>query len=247
MDEATEVLASDDLSSPVFVDASGRRGKRIRIVFGVLGAATLVYGALVATSLAGGPLKPQQLLPFPELVNNLPVDDRPPAAQPGGKNTPNAKAPVVITAKKIHTSSPANNGPVPAPTGAPAPVVPGPGTTTTTAPPAEATDAPATPTPTATAQATPTPTTGSTPAPTPTPTPTPHISEAGTALPGAGAETSAAAHTPGTVPIGETSTGLPAATPMVSSNTGGGGSGGAGAGSGGAGATPSATASLGSA
>src|SRR4051812_50192021 len=94
MDEATEVLASADLSSPVFVDASGRRGKRIRIVFGVLGAATLVYGALVATSLAGGPLKPEQLLPFPELVNNLPVLDRqPPAAQPGSKNTPAAKRP----------------------------------------------------------------------------------------------------------------------------------------------------------
>jgi hypothetical protein len=243
MDEATEVLASDDLSSPVFVDATGRRGKRIRIVFGVLGAATLVYGALVATSLAGGPLKPQQLLPFPELVNNLPVDNHEPAARPGAKNTPNAKTPVVITAKKIHVSSPANNGPAPVPSGAvpvPAPVVPGPGTTTTTAPPAEATGAPATPAPTATAQPTPTVTTD--PTPVPTPTPTPHISEAGTALPEEGAETSAAAHAPGTVPIGETSTGLPTATPLVSSNTGG-----SGGGSDGTGATPSATASLGSA
>jgi len=243
MDEATEVIASDDLSSPVFVDATGRRGKRIRIAFGVLGAATLVYGALVATSLAGGPLKPQQLLPFPELVNNLPVDNQEPAAQPGTKNTPNAKAPVVITAKKIHVSSPANNGPVPVPSGAaPAPVVPGPGTTTTTAPPAEATGAPATPALTATAQPTPTGTPGATPVPTPTPTPAPHTSEAGTALPEESAETSAAAHTPGTVPIGETSTGLPTATPMVSSNTGG-----SGGGSGGTGATPGATASLGSA
>ncbi|GAA4248103.1 hypothetical protein GCM10022255_026740 [Dactylosporangium darangshiense] len=73
----------------------------------MLGAATLVYGALVATSLVGGPLKPQQLLPFPDLVNNLPmVDPQPTAAKPGAKNIPGENRPVGSGAKKINTATP---------------------------------------------------------------------------------------------------------------------------------------------
>jgi hypothetical protein len=235
VDEATDVIAVSDLSSPVFVDASGRRGRRIRIVFSVLGAATLVYGALVATSLAGGPLKPQQLVPFPDLVNNLPVlDQQQPAAQPGAKNTPAAKS-TAGTAKKITTTGkPAQSGVVPVPSAsAPAPGGPGPDTTTT--PPVEATDAPPTTQPSATPTTRPTPTPTRTAEPTSTPTPTPTSEGTATAMP-METRTAGVGQTPGTVPVGETDTGRPGATPIASS-----------VGGGGTVATPTATASLGTA
>ncbi|WP_432986569.1 hypothetical protein [Dactylosporangium sp. CA-233914] len=241
VDDATDVIVVGDLSSPVFVDASGRRRKRIRIVFGVLGAATLIYGALVATSLAGGPLKPQQLVPFPELVNNLPVlDQQQPTSQPGAKSTPGARQPVVSTAKKIN-NRPSPGGAQPVPSGAP--TTPGPGATTTTAPPAESTDAPPQPSATPSNHPSPTPTRTGQPDPTVSATATPRTSEAGTALPGA-TPTARTTHTQGTVPVGETSTARPSATPMVSAPGGTGETTGTAAGAG-AGATPAATASLG--
>jgi hypothetical protein len=236
VDEATDIIAKDDLSSPVFVDASGRRGKRIRIVFGALGAATLVYGALVATSLAGGPLKPQQLLPFPELVNNLPVlDQGQPATQPGAKSTAAAKQAAVATAKKINPSNrPAQSGPIAVPTGSAAAT---PGATATATPPAEATDAPPTIQPSTRPSASPTPTKSAEPTKGPTGTPTPTATEGtATALP---VETGGSGQTPGTVPVNDDAAGLPGATPVATS------SGGSDGGSGGTNANPSATASLG--
>ncbi|MER7282556.1 hypothetical protein ABT369_49800 [Dactylosporangium sp. NPDC000244] len=208
----------------------------------MLGAATLVYGALVAASLAGGPLKPQQLVPFPDLVNNLPVlDEGQPVAQPGAKNTPTVKKSPLSTAKKINpTGQPAQGGPLPVPSGT-VPGGPGPGTTTTTPPPAEATDAPPTTQPSSGPTTQPTPTPTKTKEPTTDPTtaqPTPRTSEAGTALPG---EIPTIGATPtrsaGTVPVGETSAGLPGATPLASSVSG--------EGSTGTIAAPSTTASLG--
>jgi hypothetical protein len=120
-DEATQVIAVVDQSSPVFVDASGRRGRRIRIVFSVLGAATLVYGALVAASLVGGPLKPQQLLPFPDLVDNLPlIEPQPTGAKPGAKNSPGENRPVGSGAKKINTTTTADASGAPVASSTPA-------------------------------------------------------------------------------------------------------------------------------
>lgn len=58
---------------PVFVDVTGRRRDRIRrIAYGV-GGACLAYTALLGVSLAGGPVSPYALLPFPELVERLPA------------------------------------------------------------------------------------------------------------------------------------------------------------------------------
>jgi hypothetical protein len=63
----TEKIESTvDAPDPVFVDDSGKRGKRIRMAFYALGGLGLTYAALVAVSLAGGPLTPESLLPFPE-------------------------------------------------------------------------------------------------------------------------------------------------------------------------------------
>jgi hypothetical protein len=55
-------------SKPVFVDMSGRRGKLVRWVAYGVGAICLTYTALVGISLAGGPVSPDGLVPFPEFV-----------------------------------------------------------------------------------------------------------------------------------------------------------------------------------
>jgi hypothetical protein len=51
---------------PVFVDDSGKRRKRIRMAFFGLGGLGLLYAGLVGVSLAGGPLNPESLIPFPQ-------------------------------------------------------------------------------------------------------------------------------------------------------------------------------------
>ncbi|MGI5244811.1 hypothetical protein [Dactylosporangium sp. CA-139066] len=204
VDEATDVIAVVDSSSPVFVDASGRRGRRIRVVFGMLGAATLVYGALVATSLAGGPLKPQQLLPFPDLANNLPVLDPQPTPKPGAKNTPTANRPAGSGAKKI------NNGATsPSASASSVPVA-------TTTPAAEASSAAPHPSTSASKPPeTPQPSAQPSGSATPGPTKSPGNTEGttGTALPGPSASATPS-RLAGTVPVGDTSVTRPGASPI---------------------------------
>ncbi|MFD0584799.1 hypothetical protein [Dactylosporangium darangshiense] len=64
--ELTHVASKPD---PVFVDQSGKRRRRIRFGFYAVGGAGLTYAALIMVSLAGGPLTPEALVPFPDLVN----------------------------------------------------------------------------------------------------------------------------------------------------------------------------------
>ncbi|MER5266830.1 hypothetical protein ABTZ99_32525 [Actinosynnema sp. NPDC002837] len=54
------------MSSPVFVDPSGRRRWVLRIVIGAAVACVLAYLTLLAVALAGGPVNPSSLLPVPE-------------------------------------------------------------------------------------------------------------------------------------------------------------------------------------
>ncbi|GAA4461483.1 hypothetical protein [Phytohabitans houttuyneae] len=60
--------------SPVFVDATGRRRRRMRRVGYLFGTASLVYTGLVGAGFSGGPIDPHALLPLPDLL------DRPEAA-----------------------------------------------------------------------------------------------------------------------------------------------------------------------
>jgi hypothetical protein len=62
--EDTQIIPSGVLSQPVFVDTTGRRRRRIRGLVFVAGAAAVMYAALVGVSLAGGPIGPENLLPF---------------------------------------------------------------------------------------------------------------------------------------------------------------------------------------
>ncbi|GAA2348144.1 hypothetical protein GCM10010170_036430 [Dactylosporangium salmoneum] len=199
----------------------------MRVIFGVLGAATLVYGALVATSLAGGPLEPQQLLPFPDLVNNLPVlDPQQPVTQPGAKGTPAAKSPVT-QAKKITDNKPSQIEAVPLPSGAPVTTTAPAGDATTT-PAAEGTDAPPSAQP------------SKSPAPSTKPSGRPS-SPPPSAGPTEGTTSSGAVTPPlGTDQVGETTTGQPGVSPRVSSGS-------TTSGTGGTVASPSASASLGAA
>jgi hypothetical protein len=248
VDEITHIIAADDQSLPVFVDASGRRGKRIRVVFGALGAVTLVYGALVAMSLIGGPLKPQQLLPFPELVNNLPMlEPQTPATKPGAKNTPAVNKPAVTSAKRLTNAGPAQSGAAAAPSatgdvpGAPAP-------TTATTPPVEGTGAAPTaqPSPSAdpTRSAQPDPTGG--PAGPPTSTPVGPGPEGTKETQVPAQPTVAASQSATTIPIGDTSTDTASApaTRTASAAPTGAGTGSTTSETGGSAASPSATASL---
>jgi hypothetical protein len=90
--DETRPLEVPDDAAPVFVDSTGRRGRRIRFAFYGIGGLSLTYAGMVAMSLAGGPLNPETLLPFPDLLINRPaaVEATPEPAQPAptGSNRP---------------------------------------------------------------------------------------------------------------------------------------------------------------
>ncbi|MET7423023.1 hypothetical protein [Dactylosporangium sp. NPDC005555] len=91
VDEAVDVMTAGDVSAPVFVDATGRRGRRIRFFFHLSGVAALVYAVLVlvAAFLFTGPL---DLLSFPAPAQSAsattPAKQHTPApGQPGKRAT----------------------------------------------------------------------------------------------------------------------------------------------------------------
>lgn len=51
-------------SRPVFLDTSGRRRRRLRCFAYGLGLAGMVYAGLVAASVVGDPVQPEDVLPF---------------------------------------------------------------------------------------------------------------------------------------------------------------------------------------
>jgi hypothetical protein len=60
---------------PVFVDTTGRRRRRTRFAFYAIGGLSAAYAGLVGVSLAGGPIAPEELIPFS--VVNAPEPDAP--------------------------------------------------------------------------------------------------------------------------------------------------------------------------
>ncbi|MFC7482240.1 hypothetical protein ACFQX7_22545 [Luedemannella flava] len=53
-----------DAGAPVFVDSSGRRRRRVRLISYGLGAVCLTFTTLVLVSLAVGPVSPDQVGPL---------------------------------------------------------------------------------------------------------------------------------------------------------------------------------------
>ena len=56
--------------APVFVDSTGRRRRLLRRLAYGFGAFCMVYGGLISLSLAGGPVSPSAVLPFPGLAEH---------------------------------------------------------------------------------------------------------------------------------------------------------------------------------
>src|SRR5882672_113736 len=63
----------DPEAEPVFVDGSGRRGRRVRLIAFGAGGLGLMYTALVGVSLAAGASGPAALNPFPVLLAKGPL------------------------------------------------------------------------------------------------------------------------------------------------------------------------------
>jgi hypothetical protein len=65
--------------APVFVDSTGRRRRLLRRLAYGFGAFCMVYGGLISLSLAGGPVSPGAVMPFPELIDRgaAPSDGKP--------------------------------------------------------------------------------------------------------------------------------------------------------------------------
>lgn len=65
--------------APVFVDSTGRRRRLLRRLAYGFGAFCMVYGGLISLSLAGGPVSPSAVMPFPELIDRGtdPADGKP--------------------------------------------------------------------------------------------------------------------------------------------------------------------------
>jgi hypothetical protein len=157
-----KIESSVEVPEPVFVDDSGKRGKRIRMAFYALGGLGLTYAALVAVSLAGGPLNPESLIPFPEKFVKpattpavRPVGN---AAQGRAKNPRLTGTPRPGDRNTPQPANPANpgiavapGGPTPTPTpstskpveGASEPGTPPPPTTLPVSPPASPPQSPA--------------------------------------------------------------------------------------------------------
>ncbi|TDB96657.1 hypothetical protein E1091_09075, partial [Micromonospora fluostatini] len=74
---------------PVFVDPSGRRRRWLRRTAYFLGLAGVAYTAMVGVSFAGGPVRPETIIPFVE-----PVEEQwqPPSAAPAASPSPSATA-----------------------------------------------------------------------------------------------------------------------------------------------------------
>lgn len=79
--------------APVFVDSTGRRRRLLRRFSYAFGGFCVVYGGLISVSLAGGPVSPDAVLPFPDLITGTqrtPADVRPTGSTRPGTASPKA-------------------------------------------------------------------------------------------------------------------------------------------------------------
>ncbi|XTZ14865.1 hypothetical protein ACQSSU_25910 [Micromonospora echinospora] len=86
MEGPTEIIPVAPESSPIFVDPSGRRRRWLRRAAYALGLAGVAYTALVGVSFAGGPVRPETIIPFVEPTTRQ--WQPPPAVEPAAEPTP---------------------------------------------------------------------------------------------------------------------------------------------------------------
>jgi hypothetical protein len=75
-----EIIADPD-PAPVFVDATGRRGRRLRAVGYLTAGTASAYLAAIGISLAGGPVTPRMLLPVPGVPDSAVLHAAPQKAE----------------------------------------------------------------------------------------------------------------------------------------------------------------------
>ncbi|MCW6011097.1 hypothetical protein K1W54_42130 [Micromonospora sp. CPCC 205371] len=151
----------------IFVDATGRRRRRMRRIAYAVGATCLIYTGLVGTSVVGGPAGPVALEPFPAPTDRPPVRPTPVPIRPFAAVAPEqdfrrgaprrvtgtASAPERVAARAVAptaaTRSPAprlESTPTPAPSRTPTPPPPIPVPTSPQPPPQPTTPPPPPPT-----------------------------------------------------------------------------------------------------
>lgn len=111
--------AAESQVGPVFVDPSGRRRRRARIVGGLALGTIAVYLGLVATAFLGGPDVVTPLLPRPPATAND-AARQVPAVEPTASAVPSA------TPGETAVPTPAPEAVAPESTATPAPVAPAP-------------------------------------------------------------------------------------------------------------------------
>src|SRR5690606_35067918 len=123
MSDTREVIDSQDRSAlPVFVDATGRRRRRLRRLGYAAAALCGRYSIMLRISLAGGPVNPQTLLPnvggggdatgVPSPKARPPPDAGPPAPPRPRRSGP-VQAPVVVPVPRASGSAPPGAAPAP--------------------------------------------------------------------------------------------------------------------------------------
>jgi hypothetical protein len=80
--------------APVFVDSTGRRRRLLRRFAYGFGAFCMVYGGLISLSLAGGPVSPNAVLPFPDLISG--AENGATEARPSPTPEPAVSAPKAV-------------------------------------------------------------------------------------------------------------------------------------------------------
>lgn len=158
-------ILPDDISA-VFVDSSGRRRRRFRMLGFIAGGVGVAYGVMLGLSFVGGPISPHALLPVPGVPKTAVVVSGP---QPAGSMTPvsegkvsrtsgtqqrvsgtatpkpgtSTTGKVVVVGSGTPTPTPSKTTPSPTPTPTPSQTTPSPTPTPVkTTPPADPTTSP---------------------------------------------------------------------------------------------------------
>ncbi|GGM05904.1 hypothetical protein ACFFX1_26820 [Dactylosporangium sucinum] len=168
VNRATSLTAAgDDARTPVFVDTTGRRRRRIRLLGNMVGAAALTYAVLVpaAVLLVGGPLQPDRLLP-PEPASSA-------SAVPGTTPGASAASRPAGTGKRTTGARQPGGSPLPAasPTVSRSPAVTARPTVPASSTPSRSPEASRTPRPSITPSSTPSPAPSTAPSATPSASP----------------------------------------------------------------------------
>ncbi|MFD2767981.1 hypothetical protein [Micromonospora eburnea] len=115
MDETTIIPAVPE-PPPVFVDPSGRRRRWLRRLAYGFGALGVGYTVMVGVSFAGGPARPETILPFIE-PSASPAWQPPPTLAPDGSPTVRASATPSSRPASLRTGTTPRSSASPKPSG----------------------------------------------------------------------------------------------------------------------------------